>query len=690
MRYTLSFICVVFLLLQEVVAHKATLCANDLLARNAICNRSLSSKERASALVQALTLQEKLNNVGKTALGVPCIGLPPYKWWNEGLHGLGISEGVNFSTSGEFAYATSFPQRECLGLNWTPGWLLMKGLAITMGAAFDDALIYAVASVISIEARAFNNFNRAGLDLWTLNINLFKDLRWGRGQETLGEDSFHVLSYAYHYVTGLQGGIDPKQRKVTATCKHFVAYDIENWQGNVRYGFDAMVSTYLIQTVVREHWGWNHDDQWIVSDQDAIQNIFMPHNYATTRERSVADVLNAGVDLNDGIYYTDYLRLAISQNLTTEATLDQALIRLYSSLVKVGYFDSDATQSYSSLSWSDVNTAAAQQLAYQAAVEGTVLLTNDGTLPLHVTPTTSIALVGLWGIAPTDLQGTYAGNAPFLRSPLSALQSRNITVNYAYGNAGERDPSTDDWSNAVAAANKSDYVIFMGGISSLDENEGQDGGTAIMDIVLGKVSPAGRLPVTQYPSSYVNEVDMTNMALRPGPKSPGRTYKWYNGTAVFPFGSGIHYTTFTASIIQPTGTHSYNIQNILSKCDKRTNRLDQCLFKNISAAITNTGTTTSDFVTLLFISGKFGPTPYPLKSLVAYERIHNIPGSGAHTVILKLTLGSLSRIDENGNTILYPGSYSLLVDQPTQATFNFTLTGKEAIIDAWPVKSKIK
>lgn len=113
---------------------------------------------------------------------------------------------------------------------------------ILMGAAFDDELIKAVASVISTEARAFNNFDRAGLDFWTPNINPFKDTRWGRGQETPGEDPYHLSSYVHSLIEGLQGD-DSKYRKVTATCKHFVAYDMENWNGNFRYQFDAHIGS---------------------------------------------------------------------------------------------------------------------------------------------------------------------------------------------------------------------------------------------------------------------------------------------------------------------------------------------------------------------------------------------------------------------------------------------------------------
>lgn len=200
-------------------------CVNGPLAKNIVCNASASVKDRAEAFVAALKIDEKFNLTGSTSVGVERLGVPSYVWWNEALHGIASSPGVNFSDSGDYSYATSFPQ------------------PILMGAAFDDALINAVATVVSTEARAFNNANRSGLDYWTPNINPYKDPRWGRGQETPGEDPYHLKSYVKNLIHGLQGGQDPKIKKVVATCKHFVAYDVESWEGNYRYGFDAVVST---------------------------------------------------------------------------------------------------------------------------------------------------------------------------------------------------------------------------------------------------------------------------------------------------------------------------------------------------------------------------------------------------------------------------------------------------------------
>lgn len=143
--------------------------------------------------------------------------------WNEGLHGI-AGPYTNFSEQGEYSYSTSFPQ------------------PILMGAAFDDALITEIATVISTEARAFNNANRTGLDFWTPNINPFRDPRWGRGQETPGEDAYHLSSYVQALILGLQGSASDPYKRVVATCKHYAGYDIEDWNGNLRYQNDVQIS----------------------------------------------------------------------------------------------------------------------------------------------------------------------------------------------------------------------------------------------------------------------------------------------------------------------------------------------------------------------------------------------------------------------------------------------------------------
>jgi beta-D-xylosidase 4 len=304
-------------------------------------------------------------------------------------------------------------------------------------------------------------------------------------------------------------------------------------------------------------------------------------------------------------------------------------------------------------------------------------------------------------------------------------------------------PTTGGWTQLLSAANSSDLIIIADGISTADESEGMDrytidwppasidlidqlasmdkpvivlqmgdqldntplltnpnisaivwggypgmaGGDALVNVLTGKVAPAGRLPVTQYPANYVDQVAMTDMSLRPNNDTgnPGRTYKWYDA-AVLPFGYGLHYTNFSLSVASPAQS-SYDISSLITGCQNTSSSspyIDLCAFESFNVTVSNTGSVASDFVTLGFITGAVGPPPYPIKSLVAYDRLFNVSAGTSATATLNLTLASLARHDEDGNMILYPGDYALLVDVPTQAVVNFTLTGAQAVLDQWP------
>lgn len=647
-------------------------------------------------------------------------------------------------------------------------------MPILMSAAFDDDLIYKVATVISTEARAFGNGGMAPVDFWTPNVNPYKDPRWGRGSETPGEDAVRLKGYTKQLLAGLEG--NGKQRRIIATCKHYAGNDLEKWGSVDRHNFDAKITLqdlaeyylqpfqqcardskvgsfmcsynsvngvpacadkYLLQTILREHWGWTEHNNYITSDCEAVLDISANHHYAKTNAEGTAIAFNAGMDTSCEYSGSSDIPGAWKSGALNITTVDRALKRLYEGLVRAGYFDGSKAL-YANLGSGNVNSNEAQALAQQAAVSGIVMLKNDNTLPLPLRSGSKVAMVGFWADDGNKLQGGYSGNAPFLHTPAYAAKQLGMTVSAATGPILQAASVSDTWStNALAAAQKSDYILYFGGLdtsaaaegsdrTSLDwpgaqinlitklaalgkplvvvqmgdmlDNSpilnlkgvnsilwaswpGQDGGPAVIQIITGEKSVAGRLPITQYPSNYT-KLAMTDMNLRPSGTNPGRTYRWFPNP-VQAFGFGLHYVKFTAEFGKSALT-TLSIQDMVSAC--KDPYPDTCAIQSLPITVTNTGNRTSDFSVLVFIKGQNGPKPYPIKTLITYARLKDIAGGKKEEAQLPLTLGSLARHDESGNQVLYPGEYTLLLDEPTQATMKLTLTGTAATLDKWPAK----
>jgi len=435
-----------------------------------------------------------------------------------------------------------------------------------------------------------------------------------------------------------------------------------------------------------------------------------------------------------------YLKLndSLALGQTTIARVDEALTRLYHALFTVGYFDGSK---YSSLGWSDVATPQAQQLAYLAAVEGMTLLKNEAFLPLQQTEHRKVAVIGPYANATTQMQGDYSGTPKYIRSPLFAFNNYSPwDVTYAMG-TDIKTNSTEGFPAALAAAKDADLIIYLGGIDNTIEAEtldrttltwpgnqlnlvselsqlwkpiivvqfgggqlddtallnnsqvkaliwagypSQDGGPAILDVMVGKQSIAGRLPVTQYPADYIDEVDIFEIHMRPNATFVGRTYKWYTGTPVLPFGYGLHYTTFGFRWIE-TLKASYDINDLVKTACAGKPINDITPFADVTIDVKNTGNFTSDYSGLLFISTpNAGPFPRPNKSLVSYSRLHGITIGGSQTLRLPLTLGSLARADINGDLTIFPGDYKLALDNEESLTFEFTLCGDPVVIETLP------
>ncbi|KAJ5948366.1 hypothetical protein N7466_001381 [Penicillium verhagenii] len=735
-------------------------CENGPLSKTLVCDTTQSAHDRAQTLISFLTLEELVNSTGNNIPAIPRLGLPPYQVWSEALHGL---DRANFTDSGEYHYATSFPS------------------PILTAAALNKTLVNQVASIISTQGRAFNNVGRYGLDAYAPNINAFRHPVWGRGQETPGEDAYCLCgTYAYEYITGMQGGVDPEHLKIVATAKHFAGYDIENWHNHSRLGNDLNITqqdlaeyfmpqfltavrdarvhsvmssynsvngvpssanSFFLQTILRDSWGFV-DDGYVSSDCDAVYNVWNPHEYAHNITAASADSMRAGTDIDCGTSYQYYLNESFVQGEISRSEIERGVIRLYSNLVRLGYFDGNSSM-YRDLRWSDVSTTDSWNISYEAAVEGIVLLKNDETLPLSKN-IKSIALIGPWANATTQLQGNYYGKAPYLISPLDAFKASDLTVNYALG-TNITSQSTEDFAAAISAAKKSDAIIFAGGIdntieaegldrenitwpgnqlelikelsgvgkplivlqmgggqvdsSSLKENKGvnsliwggypgQSGGQALLDIIKGTRAPAGRLTTTQYPAEYALQFSAVDMNLRPSGDNPGQTYMWYTGKPVYEFGHGLFYTTFKTSLASSktvTNGPSFDIVDLLSRSHVGYNTAEQVPFLNFTTSVTNTGSVVSDYTAMAFLNTTAGPQPAPNKWLVGFDRLGSIKPRTSQSLVIPISLDNVARTDSLGNRIVYPGQYELALNNERSAVLSFSLTGEEATIFKWPL-----
>jgi beta-D-xylosidase 4 len=735
-------------------------CQEGPLRDSLVCDTTASNFDRAQALISMFTLEELIANTQNNAPGVPRLGLPSYQVWNEGLHGL---DHANFSTSGEWSWATSFPS------------------PILSTASLNRTLINQIGSIISTQARAFNNDRRYGLGAFAPNINGFRSPLWGRGQETPGEDAaFLTSAYTYEYITGLQGGVDSDHVKLIATAKHFAGYDLESWNNHSRLGNNVIISqqdlsgyytpqflaaaryakshsvmcsynavngvpscsnSFFLQTLLRDSWGFP-DHGYVASDCDAVYNVFNPHMFASNESGAAADSMLAGTDVDCGQTYPFFLNESVASGAISRGDVEKSITRLYSSLVAAGHFDGP-TGLYRNLGWSDVLLTDSWNISYEAAAEGIVLLKNDGTLPLSRS-IHSVALIGPWANATKQMQGNYFTTPPYWISPLTAFESSGLKVNFALG-TNITGSSTVAFGDALAAAEKSDAIVYIGGIDNTVEAEGMDrqvltwpgnqldligqlskvgkpmvvlqmgggqvdsssiksnsqigslvwggypgqsGGAAIVDILMGKRAPAGRLVTTQYPAEYATQFPALDMSLRPSGSNPGQTYIWYTGTPVYQFGDGLFYTTFTenAASSQRTSQNSFDIKTLTSSPHPGLDYIELAPFMNFTATVENSGKTASPYTGMVFAStSNAGPAPFPNKWLVGFDRLATIKPGASATLTIPITLGAVARVDENGDKVLFPGNYELALNNDRSVVVQFELTGDAVALEKWPL-----
>ncbi|XP_057783699.1 probable beta-D-xylosidase 7 [Salvia miltiorrhiza] len=607
------------------------------------CNTSWPISTRVRDLASRLTLDEKIKLTGSSSAAIPRLNIPAYEWWSESIHGVS-PHGMGFDLVGSIRSTTQFPQ------------------VILTAATFDPHLWYRIAQATGDEARAiFNRGEAKGMTFMAPTINLFRDPRWGRGQETPGEDPLVAAKYGVAYVRGIQGDSFEGGRlekegilKASACCKHFTAYDLESWNHTTRYRFDAKVSKQdmaemyqppleacvkqgkassimcsynrvngvqtcadrnLLYEIPRRHWGFHG---YVISDCDSVHSMFDGERYKEP-EDAVAAALKAGIDVNCGIFFLNYLKSAIAKKKVSEMDVDRAVHNVLSMRMRLGLFNGDTSKlEYGDINGSRVCSKDHQDLALEAARSGIVLLKNElGLLPLSKEDTKLLAVIGPNANNPLNYLGNYEGPPCRKISLLQALQTcgGGITLKHHQG-CNAVNCSTAFIDEAVEIAQQADYVVLVMGLDLIQEGEfidrvelglpgyqeklvtavadaarrpvvlvlvcggpvdvsfakenpkiasilwagypGQAGDLAIAQTLFGHNNPGGRLPVTWYPKE-LSKVAMTDMRMRPDPSTgyPGRTYRFYTGPTVYEFGYGLSYTNYYYEFIAVTLDNLY-------------------------------------------------------------------------------------------------------------------------------------
>jgi len=439
---------------------------------------------RINDLISKLTLEEKVSLLGYQSQAVPRLGIPAYNWWNEALHGV--------ARAGE---ATIFPQ------------------AIGMAATFNDSLLKQVSTVISTEARAKYNLAIAkdhhlqymGLTFWTPNINIFRDPRWGRGQETYGEDPYLTATMGSAFVKGLQGN-DPNHLKASATAKHFAVHsgpeatrdkfdaivDEKDLRETYLYAFHALVSNgvesvmaaynrvngvpnsvnkMLLTDILRKEWGFKGH---VVTDCGALNDVYETHKYLPGPVEAAAAAIKAGIDLDCSDVLQEDCVKAVKQGLLTEKDIDGALYTLFRTEFRLGFYDDPSKSPYYGYSADSVHNNAHIALARKAAQQSMVLLKNENNiLPLKKSAVSSLMVIGPNAATMEPLIANYHGTSDktvnFVEGITKAV-GPGVGVEYDMG-CDYKD--TTRFGGTWAASN-ADLTIAVIGLSPVLEGEAGD------------------------------------------------------------------------------------------------------------------------------------------------------------------------------------------------------------------------
>ena len=684
------------------------------------------ARQLAEELVGRMTAEEKAGQLRFDAPAIERLGIPAYNWWNEGLHGLARG-----------GTATSFPQ------------------AIGLAAMFDEELMEKIASVISDEARAkYNALSREGdrdiyhgLTLWSPNVNIFRDPRWGRGQETYGEDPTLTARLGRAFVRGLQG--KGETLKTAACAKHFAAH---SGPEALRHGFDARVSekdleeTYLVafhelvdegveavmgaynrlngepccassylMEKLRGEWGFQGH---FVSDCWAIRDFHENHGVTAAPTESVQLALRSGCDLNCGCTYQHILR-AMELGMISEEEVTRSAVRLFTTRFLLGVLGEEGSE-YDALPYELIECPESLDLAQKAARESCVLLKNSGLLPLDPDSCGTIGVIGPNANSRSALVGNYHGTASRYVTVLEGIQDYvgdRCRVLYSQGCALWADrveplaQPNDRLAEAIAVAKTSDTVILVLGLDETLEGEGGDtgnsyssgdkedlflpetqrilldgvlavgkptvvillagsaidlseaqekadaillgwypgavGGRAVAELLFGEVSPSGKLPVTFYRNEALSDMPaFTDYAMS------GRTYRYYRGEPLYPFGYGL----------------SYGDCEVIALSADRTNAV---------VSMVNRGPRDTEEVIQLYLRDEDSPFAPPNPILCGFKRIFLAAGA-QKTLSVPLDEKAFTVVTDTGDRIPGSGRWTLYAgfggpDKRTEA-----LTGRKA------------
>ena len=670
---------------------------------------TLSAGQRADDLLSRLTLDEKVSLMMNNSPAIERLGVPEFNWWNEALHGIGRN-GV----------ATVFP------------------ITMAMAASWDDVLLHKVFTAVSDEARVKAlQAKRTGeikryqsLSFWTPNINIFRDPRWGRGQETYGEDPYLTSRMGLAVVRGLQGvgyngedlGISP-YRKLLACAKHFAVhsgpewnrhtFNIENlperdlWetylpafktlvqQGKVAEvmcayqrvdGQPCCAHTRYEQQILRKEWGF---DGLITSDCGAIRD-FLPerHNVARDGAEASAKAVLTGTDVECGSTYKN-LPEAVKRGDISESAIDTSLRRLLVARFELGDFDDDSLVAWTKIPESVVASKEHKQLALDMARKSIVLLKNDDILPLRKGH--DIVVVGANATDSVMMWGNYSGFPSHTVTAMEGIKRFAPNAKFIGGCGLTRNETTAD--SLLQKIGNTETVIFIGGISPKLEGEemkvseegfkggdrtsielpqaqrdmlnalkragknvvfvncsgsamalvpeqkscaaiiqawygGEQGGEALAEVLFGQYNPSGKLPVTFYRSTD-DLPDFLDYTMK------NRTYRYFTGKALYPFGYGLSYTTFYIS--KPKYEDG-----------------------NLQVSVKNTGKVSGTETIQVYIRNT-ADKEGPLKTLRGYKQVTLTPGE-QQTVSIDLPRESFEGWDVQSNTMrVVPGEYEVMV-----------------------------